>query len=164
MHFGLAASLGAADQGRGLGKGFFEILGLAGFDGEDGAFQDHNALRIFAAMGSSRAASTMTLPCGASGTPSQRGTMWKWTWKTLWPAAGRLYCLSRMPSGSSALSTAKATFCTVAIMAVSPSADRSRMFSAGSLGTTSTWPSASGITSMKVKVLASSKTFTHGIS
>src|SRR5262249_15124255 len=114
MHLGLAASLGGADQWRGLGESFFEILGLAGFDGEERASQDHRPLRILAAMGSSRAASTMTLPWGASATPSQRGTMWKWTWKTLWPAAARLYCLSRMPSGSSALSTALATFCTVA--------------------------------------------------
>ncbi len=75
MHLGPAAPFGGADQRRGQGKGLFEIFGMAGFDGEDGALEDHNALLIFAAMGSSRAASTMALPCGAMGTPSQRGMM-----------------------------------------------------------------------------------------
>src|ERR1700691_2941274 len=106
-----------------FGKGGLEGVGLAGLHGNEGAFEDHSSLRIFAAMGSSRCASTMTLPCGANPTPSQRGTIWKWTWKTLWPAGARLYCLSKMPSGESALSTALATFWVVAIIAAMPSAD-----------------------------------------
>src|SRR3954468_20526111 len=139
-HLHLPAALRAFDMGTGLGESLLEGFGLAGLHGDQGAFEDQSSLRILAAMGSSVAASTMTLPCGAMGTPSWRGTMWKWTWKTLWPAASRLYCLSRMPSGFRALSTAFATFCVVAIIAAIPSADRSRIFSACSLGMTSTWP------------------------
>src|SRR5207342_565647 len=116
--------LGGADQRARLGKGGFEFFRMTGLDGKNCAFEDHSSLRIFAAMGSSRAASTMTLPCGAMGTPSQRGTIWKWTWNTLCPAAARLYCLSRMPSGMSALSTALATFWVVAINAARPAGDR----------------------------------------
>src|SRR5262249_17508493 len=82
-HLHLAAAPVAFDEGPGLGESRFEGLRLAGLHGDKGAFQDHSSLRIFAATGSSFAASTMSLPCGASGTPSQRGTIWKWTWNTL---------------------------------------------------------------------------------
>src|SRR5690242_3637662 len=98
-HLHLAAALCAFDMGTCLGESLFERFGLAGLHGNQGAFEDQSSLRILAAIGSRTAASTMTLPCGANGTPSWRGTIWKWTWKTLWPAGARLYCLSRMPPG-----------------------------------------------------------------
>ena len=37
-------------------------------------------------MGSSVLASTMPRACSPRSTPALRGMMWKWTWKTLWPA------------------------------------------------------------------------------
>ena len=78
-HLAFVKAFRTRDVRAGFGKGGLEGGGLAGFHGDEGAFEDHNALRILAAMGSSFAASTMTLPCGANPAPSQRGTIWKWT-------------------------------------------------------------------------------------
>ena len=78
-HFHFVESLGRSDMRSGFGEGGLEGFGLAWFHGDEGTFQDHRALRIFAAMGSSVAASTMPRAWGASGAPSLRGMMWKWT-------------------------------------------------------------------------------------
>ena len=165
-HLGLAAALGGADQGRGLGEGGFEVFGLAGLDGENGAFEDHRALRIFGGDGFKYLPPVPCLrACGASATPSWRGMMWKWTWKTLWPAGGAVDIASAGCRRASAP-------CPPPWRPLGRGHHRRRALAptgpgylaAGSLGITSTWPSASGITSMKARVLSSSKTFTQGIS
>src|SRR5579872_3404744 len=50
-HLAFAKTAGAGYVRTRFGKGGFESLGLAWFHGDEGAFEDHNALRIFAAMG-----------------------------------------------------------------------------------------------------------------
>ena len=69
-HFHLMETLGRSDMRSGFGEGGLEGFGLAWFHGDEGTFQDHRALRILAAMGSSVAASIMPRACGASWVPS----------------------------------------------------------------------------------------------
>src|ERR1700748_1179854 len=90
-HFNLVEPLGGGDVRACLGEGSLKGFSLARLHGNEGAFEDHRALLILAATGSSVAASTMTLPCGASGTPSHSGKTWKWTWQMVCPAGARLY-------------------------------------------------------------------------
>ena len=54
-------------------------------------------------MASITARSSIFPECGLSGVPSKRGMTWKWRWKTLWPEAGSLYCITETPSAWNAL-------------------------------------------------------------
>src|SRR5579863_8440879 len=78
-HFQLLKSVRGFDEFPRFDKRGLELLGLTGFDGEEGVFEDHSALLILAAMGSRLLGSTMARACIAISTPALRGMTWKWT-------------------------------------------------------------------------------------
>ncbi len=111
-------------------------------------------------MRSASAASTSGFAIGPSwariGTPSRRGSRWKWRWNTVWPAGASLNCISVSPSASSAATAARPTRCTRGMSADSTAGSASSSVRDGALAMTRTWPSTWGMTSMKARHTSSS--------
>jgi hypothetical protein len=91
--------------------------------------------------------------------PRVRGRMWKWTWKTLCPAALPFSCASRMPGASNAFFDGPRD----TLRREDRRGERfgrqvEQVLGGRSFGITSVWPSACGITSMNASVWSSSYT------
>mmetsp|Transcript_30866 Transcript_30866/g.82134 ORF Transcript_30866/g.82134 Transcript_30866/m.82134 type:complete len:227 (-) Transcript_30866:79-759(-) len=137
------------------------LLNLAFLSGFGGGFR---ASVILATIGSAASFVIISLAETISHfLPVNMGTMWKWVWNTVWPAASPMFDTIFTPSASSAFFTAPAIFCNSRKKVTSLNLMLKKQVDLP-LGMTRTWPSAMGNASRMARVFFESKTLKLGIS
>eukprot|EP00740_Mantoniella_antarctica_P008633 CAMPEP_0181364818 /NCGR_PEP_ID=MMETSP1106-20121128/9657_1 /TAXON_ID=81844 /ORGANISM="Mantoniella antarctica, Strain SL-175" /LENGTH=236 /DNA_ID=CAMNT_0023479693 /DNA_START=63 /DNA_END=769 /DNA_ORIENTATION=- len=119
---------------------------------------------------SSVAASSLVImspdvPSRITPSPSHRGTTWKCTWNTTWPAAAPLFCTTLTPSHPVASRTSRASRGSSLNTSAATSAGMSAMEAyPEALGTSSAWPRAMGNASRNASACSVSKILYEGMS